>query len=427
MSDHNLAKLDQIEHIVVLMLENRSFDHMLGFLSMPQDRGGRARSEVDGLKISDDQKIEYDGKVYAPQPLSDEHLSFLWDPCHAYKCVQQQLANNNRGFVENFATHHHQLVKESPLSDPGLIMGYYTAGQLPVYDNLAEQFCVCDRWFCSMPGPTIPNRLYALAGTSDGEVDNPPTAIPFRSFDLKTIYEFLPPGLGKHFADDVSSLLYFKKYRKIKTLTNVLSDNTKSFLQLAKQGKLPALSWVDPNFAAWPPGSKAGNDDHPPSSVQQGQILVGEIYNALLQSPKWNKTLFVVTYDEHGGFYDHVVPPQNAVDKWPHLQSYGLRVPALVISPWIGRRSVSHEVFDHTSILKTILLRFCRQSEGSIPHMSERVEAATPLSVLFTERQARNDCKPAPRVSTFRSGAVKSESTDFQDLMRALREDSLME
>lgn len=210
-------------------------------------------------------------------------------------------------------------------------------------------------------------------------------------------------------------------------MVNVLSANSKSFLQLAKKGELPGLSWIDPDFAAWPPGSKSGNDDHPPSSVRQGQKLVGKIYNALQRSPKWDKTLFVVTYDEHGGFYDHVIPPKNAKDRWAHLRRYGLRVPALVISPWVGKRVVSHEIFDHTSILKTILLRFCRRSNGSIPHMSKRVDAATPLSVLLTEKRARKDCKPAPQVSTSRAMAPESASTDFQDLMRTLREDALSE
>jgi phospholipase C len=154
---------------------------------------------------------------------------------------------------------------------------------------------------------------------------------------------------------------------------------------------------------------------------------VREIYNALLQSNKWDRTLFVVTYDEHGGFYDHVIPPAAEDDGWPHLNRYGLRVPALVISPWIGKRTVSHEVFDHTSILKTILLRFCRQPDGSIPHMSKRVDAATPLSVLLTENVARKDCRPAPRVVPFRTKAFKSEPTDFQNLMQALQQDALSE
>jgi len=429
MADYNLDKLDQIEHIVVLMMENRSFDHMLGYLSLPKSKGGKARSEVDGLKETAEQTIAYQGKIYSPQRLANDYLAFPWDPCHDYKCVQKQLANNNRGFIEDFAENHHQLVEELPLTDPSLIMGYYTASQLPVYDNLAEQFCVCDRWFCSLPGPTLPNRLFAMAGTSQGEIVNPKIAVPFQSYDLKTIFEYLPEGMGRHFAGDIPTLLYFKQYRKMKPMMkavlNVVIDSTPSFIQLAKTGKLPAVSWVDPNFAQFPPGSKTGNDDHPPSNVHKGQTLVGEIYNALLRGKKWDRTLFVVTYDEHGGFYDHVIPPNAEDDGWPHLNRYGLRVPALVISPWIGKRTASHEIFDHTSILKTILLRFCRQPDGSIPHMSKRVDAATPLSALLTEEVARKDCKPAPRVSAFRSAGLKSEPTDFQELMRAMQQDAL--
>lgn len=425
MSTNNLEKLDKIEHIVVLMLENRSFDHMLGFLSLPESKGGKGWNEVNGLKETDKHTNEYNGKVYMTKPLDDNYLSFPWDPCHDYKCVQKQLSNNNGGFVENFAQHHHQLVKEINLTDPGLIMGYYTAKQLPVFNNLTDQFCVCDNWFSSMPGPTIPNRLYALAGTSDGETDNPPTAIPFRSFDLKTIFEYLPQGIGMHFTSDVSTLLYFTNYRKkIRIMFNAFLDNMGSFFQLAKKGKLPPVSWLDPNFAAWPPGSKEGNDDHPPSDVQRGQSLVSDIYNALLVSEKWDRTLFVVTYDEHGGFYDHVKPPETE-DDWPHLQkSYGVRVPALVISPWVGRRTVSHTIFDHTSILKTILLRFCRDKAGKIPHMSKRVDAAVPLSMLLTEDNARQDCKPAPKVTSFRDTEFESVTTDFQELMRTLQEDA---
>lgn len=131
-----------------------------------------------------------------------------------------------------------------------------------------------------------------------------------------------------------------------------------------------------------------------------------------------------MTYDEHGGFYDHVKPPETE-DDWPHLQkSYGVRVPALVISPWVGRRTVSHTIFDHTSILKTILLRFCRDKAGKIPHMSKRVDAAVPLSMLLTEDNARQDCKPAPKVTSFRDTEFESVTTDFQELMRTLQEDA---
>jgi len=191
MSAYNLEKLDQIEHIVVLMLENRSFDHMLGFLSLPESAGGQGRSDVDGLKDTPAYQNEYEGKTYTPQPLGDDYLSFKWDPPHSYKCVQKQLENNNGGFVENFAKHHHRTIKELELKDPGLVMGYYTANQLPTFDGLALQFCVCDRWFSSLPGPTIPNRLYSIAGTSNGNTESP-SLVPLTKYEINTVFDYLP-------------------------------------------------------------------------------------------------------------------------------------------------------------------------------------------------------------------------------------------
>ena len=126
------------------------------------------------------------------------------------------------------------------------------------------------------------------------------------------------------------------------------------------------------------------NDDHPPSDIRKAQKLVAEVYNLLLESPVWDKTMLVICYDEHGGFYDHVAPPE-AKDDFPHLTRYGVRVPAIVVSPWVAEQSVSHTVFDHTSLIKTILLRFCRRPDGSIPSISLRTDAATDLSCLLTE------------------------------------------
>jgi phospholipase C len=429
MSAENLDKLDKIEHIVVLMLENRSFDHMLGFLSLPASKGGRGRSDIEGLKDTDEYRKkfrnEYQGKIYAQHPLANDYLHFQWDPCHEFECVQKQLDNHNGGFVENFAAKHHQIVKDVELKDPGLIMGYYTASQLPVFDKLAQQFCVCDRWFSSLPGPTIPNRLYAVAGTSDGKTESP-SLVPLPKYEVKTVFDCLAErGTSwRYYCHDVAMLWFFEKYARMRlkrmvSFTDDPVDNIKKFYELAKEGDLPAVSWIDPDFATVIGYSHDGNDDHPPSNVQNGQNLVRTIYNALLKSPRWDKTLFVMTYDEHGGFYDHVEPPV-AEDDFPHLRRYGLRVPGLVISPWVGKQTASHEIFDHTSIVKTILLRFCREN-GGIPHLSKRVDNATPLSVLLTEAKPRRDCKEVP---VYRSGRItrkfEAEETDLQKLMKAL-------
>ena len=151
----NIERLQKIDHIVILMLENRSFDHMLGYLSLPESAGGRGRTDIDGLTGADDQVNAYDGDIYTPQPLHD-YLSFPWDPPHDHRYVVKQIAHNNGGFVEQFAKHHKQLYKHIPLEDPGLVMGYHTADHLPAFDQLARQFCVCDRWFSSCQGPLSP-------------------------------------------------------------------------------------------------------------------------------------------------------------------------------------------------------------------------------------------------------------------------------
>jgi phospholipase C len=162
----------------------------------------------------------------------------------------------------------------------------------------------------------------------------------------------------------------------------------RNFLDDAKDGKLPAVSWIDPNFVdvsfIGPAGS---NDDHPPSDIKAGQELVLKTYAALVNGPKWRKTMLVVTYDDHGGFFDHVHPPA-AKDDRPAFRRYGVRVPAFVVSPFTPRASVSSVVYDHTSIIKTILLRFCAKS-GRIPDMGARVANANHLGATLSLAQAR--------------------------------------
>lgn len=377
----NLERLQEIEHIVVLMLENRSFDHMLGYLSLPESAGGRGRSDIDGLTGAPDQFNAYDGDIYTPQPLHG-YLSFPWDPPHDYKYVVKQIARNNGGFVEQFAKHHGQLYKRLPLEDPGLVMGYHTADHVPAFDQLAAQFCVCDRWFSSLPGPTFPNRYYALAGTSRGYVQDPDVNDP-APVDLKIVFDYMPKGSWSTYFHDTATLWLFKTHRDV--FNRRTTRKFAEFRKHAMNGTLPSVSWIDPYFYVV---SDRSNDDHPPSDIRKAQRFVAEVYNLLWESPTWNKTMLVIFYDEHGGFYDHVVPPE-APDEFPKLARYGVRVPAIVVSPWVAEQSVSHTVFDHTSLLKTILLRFCRQPDGSIPSLSLRTDAANDLSCLLTEDTPR--------------------------------------
>jgi phospholipase C len=378
-ADPTEANLQKINHIVVLLMENRSFDHMLGYLKL---EGGVA---VDGLDAG--MSNTHEGATYKVHHLRSTKLRKAQDPDHSGKGVAEQLANANGGFVSNFAR---TRVGETP----GVVMGYHNGADLPVYDHLAREYAVCDRWFCSVPGATWPNRLYAVAGRAAGSKDNRQNPI----YDLPSFPRQLDAAKKSWFwyahehvgtlrlTDSRYRLGHFNRFRYFDRRTLGVG---KSFIEHAAAGELAAVSWIDPNFVDFDLLGPAGsNDDHPPSDLRAGQDLVLKLYNAVAGGPQWKKTLIVITYDEHGGFFDHV-PPPAAPDDRPAFRSYGPRVPAIVISPWIKRGTVSSTVFDHASIIKTILLRFCKRADGRIPDLGARVNGANHLGGLLTLGQAR--------------------------------------
>ena len=379
-ADDTAANLKKIEHVVVLMLENRSFDHMLGYLSL---EGGR--SEIDGLKAGMSNK--HKGNTYRIRHLQRTALTKPEDPCHGGACIAEQIDNGAMdGFVSNFA-------KSRPQAPHvGLVMAYYNGSDLPVYDHLAREFCVADRWFSSVPGATWPNRLYAVAGHAAGSKDGQRVPI----YDVPSFVRHLEKSKvsWRWYSHDVGTLRFSDSEFYTGYLARFAYFDRRSFLAPrnflddAAEGKLPAVSWIDPNFVdvsfIGPAGS---NDDHPPSDIKAGQELVLKLYSALVKSPNWGKTMLVITYDEHGGFFDHVPPPAAADDR-PAFRSYGVRVPALVVSPFTERASVSNVLYDHTSIIKTILLRFC-QKNGQIPDMGARVNAANHLGATLSLPKAR--------------------------------------
>jgi phospholipase C len=370
-----LDDLSKIDHIVVLMLENRSFDHMLGYLRL---EGGR--NDVDGLLASMSNRFQ--GTTYAVHHLGD--TVFEEDPGHDSESVQQQLGNGNGGFVQNFARLYQN-------TNPGKIMGYYNATNLPAYDRLTGEFTICQRWFCSFPGPTWPNRLYATVGHSNGETANRDLPV----YSLATFFRHLDARdvMWKWYSHDISTLRLIDDRYRLGHSDHF--DSMSQFYQDAQEGRLASVSWIDPNYADIGNVSNA-NDDHPPADVVNGQELVLDVCNALINSPRWHQILFVLTYDEHGGFYDHVAPPAAVDDRPGIFRNYGPRVPAIIVCPWVPQRSVSSIVFDHTCIIKTILLRFCRASDGNIPNMGARVAAANHLGALLTEATPR----PRPPVAS---------------------------
>jgi phospholipase C len=364
--DAGLANLQKIDHIVVLMLENRSFDHMLGYLSL---EGGR--DDIDGLR--EDLANDYDGRRYPVHHLGT--TAILDDPDHSASSVDLQLGGGTmNGFVASFAGTLSQRGVE--VRDPGRVMGYYNAADVPVYDHLARQFAVCDRWFSSVPGATWPNRLYAISGRAARSRDDLPHNRPpmynqpsfvrhldahdvtwrWYSFEVGTLrLADARYKLGHHdrFAFFSRENLNWKAALEIR-----MDAFASSFLDDAARGTLPSVSWIDPNFSNFNPIGFQPNDDHAPADIKDGQELVLAVYHALASGPQWDKTMLVIVYDEHGGFYDHVPPPAAPDDNPRTFGRYGVRVPALVVSPWIEPGAVSKTVFDHTSIIKTILLRF---------------------------------------------------------------------
>jgi phospholipase C len=419
------ANLEKVDHIVVLMLENRSFDHMLGYLSLEGGRG-----DIDGLRA--EFSNEYNGRAYPVHHLDTTAVAD--DPDHCADAVDLQLGDGAmNGFVASFAkTLSDRGVRDV---DVGRVMGYNNAADLPVYDHLASQFAVCDRWFSSIPGSTWPNRLYAVSGSAAGSRDDLPLNLPplyhrpsfVRHLDAHGVswrwYSFETGSLrlvDRHYRLGYHDRFAFFSHTVLNWKTRIersIDPRTPSFIEDAARGALPSIAWIDPNFSNFDPIGFPPNDDHAPADVSDGQDLVLAVYHALATSPQWERTLLIVVYDEHGGFFDHVAPPEAADDDPEVFGRYGVRVPALIVSPWIEPGSVSHALFDHTSIIKTILSRFCPGAlrpprgrdatpalspPGAPRYMGLRVAQANDLGELLTLGAPR----PAPSQSSLIDGAV---------------------
>lgn len=337
------------------------------------------------------------------------------------------MQDGSKGFVKNFAAtrvdkHGNPIeLEQEYLKVP---MGHFGAEHLPVYRHLAHNFCVCDTWHSSIPGDTWPNRLYSLAGRDGPSIGNQPGPLgrllrlirrlpkigkiadaPIFEVDAFTHqldepqwrwYSHDPATLraaDKHYRNfhrlNRDNFTYFDRTR-VSPLTEGLETaivTHDSFIDDAAKGELRDVSWIDPNFVDLSVFDPNSNDDHPPSDVQAGQALVLELYEALALSPDWEDTLLVITYDEHGGFYDHVPPPPvNDSSGYP---TFGVRVPALVVGPRV-RKFVSHQLFEHTSLIATILRRFAADPEAALGAMPERVRRAPHLGMLL-EAEPRTD------------------------------------
>jgi phospholipase C len=332
------------------MFENHSFDQMLGCFCRrhPKLEGvdpGKPRSNRDST-----------GREYFQRPSDDATVDP--DPKHDLGDVRAQLKHGNAGFVVNYET------TGADQDQRQQIMDYFRPGSLPALHQLADHFTICDHWYSSVPGPTWANRFFVHSGTSMGRVMMPEgwhqAPHLYLGYDQDTIYDRLNEQhiRWRIYHGDVPQSLLLSHQREIRNAIHYrwLDEFFKDVA--GQEAAFPDYVFIEPNFFHFP-GEQPQNDDHPPHSTKPAQALLARVYNAVRQNEAlWNSTLLVVVYDEHGGFYDHVSPPAaNAPDR--HLTEYtfdryGVRVPALLISPWVDQR-VLDTVFDHTSLLKYLI------------------------------------------------------------------------
>jgi len=317
-----------IDHIVVLMMENRSFDHYLGWL--PHADGRQA-----GLRYGDDAGVAHETYRLAPEFQGCGRP----DPDHSYEGGRVEY---NGGRCDGWLR---------AGDNDRFAIGYYTKQDLAFFGKAAPKWTIADRYFCSIMAPTYPNRVYQHAAQTDRITNT------LELSTLPTIWDRLEEaGLeGGYYWSDVPFLaLWGAKYLP-------LSRSFSQFIADAAAGTLPHVSFVEPRFL----GAEFGlsGDDHPYADIRNGQAFMNRVYQAVVTSPAWSRTLLVFNYDEWGGFFDHVPPPTAAIppaDAAAGNQDgrLGFRVPCMVVSPFARRRHVSNLVMDHTSILRMIEWRF---------------------------------------------------------------------
>jgi phospholipase C len=334
-----LPRRSGIQHIVVVMMENRSFDHLLGWL--PGADGRQA-----GLSYRDANGVSHSTFALAPT-IGFQGCNNL-DPDHSWEGGRVQY---NNGAMDGWLR----------ARSDRFAIGYYERADRPFFNELAARFTTCDRYFCSIMAETFPNRFFFHAAQTPSLHNVPPLSGFTEPQTMPTIWDRLAAAgvSGRYYFSDVPFLaLWGDKYLPI-------SRPYAAFLLEAATGLLPAVSVIDPRFLD--EGSGTSGDDHPHADIRVGDAFLSQTFRAVASGPKWANTVFIVTYDEWGGFFDHVAPPRsvaaNAVDP-PDASGnvlLGMRVPTVIASPWTRAGSqprISSELFDHTSILKLIEWRW---------------------------------------------------------------------
>jgi phospholipase C len=317
-----------LDHVVVVMMENRSFDHYLGWLDGADGRQW-------GLKYRDRNGVRRSTFPLAPDFQGCGHP----DPDHSYEGGRVEL---NGGACDGWLR---------TGDNDEFAIGFYTKKDLAFLGAAAPRWTTCDRYFSSIMAETFPNRFHQHAAQTDRIINS------FEVSALPTIWDSLAAaGLdGRYYFSDVPFLaLWGTKYLSI-------ARPIAAFLADAAAGTLPAVSFVEPRFLGEDLGTSA--DDHPHADIRNGQAFLNLVYEAVTRSPAWPRTLLVINYDEWGGFFEHVAPPTAPIPPAEQVAGntdglLGFRVPALLVSPFARREHVSHIVFDHASVLRTIEWRW---------------------------------------------------------------------
>ncbi|KAI9304565.1 phosphoesterase [Cunninghamella echinulata] len=412
---------EKIKNVVILLFENRSFDRMMGWFKYNKEIDGLTGKECNYVNPSDPKSL----KICAT---NNGLLKDPLDPPHGYDAVTHQLTGNPNlpsdsvkkvsmgGFVADFA-------KEFPnIKDNATalhqVMDGFDPSSIPITYELATNYTIVDRWFSSFPGSTLPNRLFAASATSNGEVHTDGWKYP-KGYPQRTIFNNLADAKidWSSYYNEIPSLLVLSKLR-LGSLHHY--KNWSRFKKDAANGKLSPVNFIDPAYFSLAK-CIVENDAHPPSDVADAEKLLKEVYETIRASPQWNSTLFIVTFDEHGGYYDHVDTPLYAPnpdgknftdpdgkDTNFNFDRLGVRVPAILISPWVKKGAVIHEPkgpfensqYEHSSIPATIKKLF------NLPKfLTKRDEWAGTFENAVSLDKPRQDCPlklsdpPAPVVN----------------------------
>jgi phospholipase C len=347
--------MEKIEHLVIFMMENRSFDHYFGALA--RDPLYARAADIEGLNGTFPTYLNLENEEVLPRSLDGTYFGYD-DLPHG---PAPQTANYNNGQLDGFVKsyeldlrkNHPDWTEAQAAEAAKLAVAYYTRDTLPVLYALADNFTVCDHWFSSMLSSTWPNRKYLHSGRRDSDMDTQtlPAFPGFQTTPMWDVFEDTRDSHGnkhtwKNYFTDLPFLAFWYKFAAFHAFHNFTS--IENFVTDCREDTLPTVSIIDPAFSL--------ADDHPTHDVRMGQKFMGLVVDALTNSESWSKTALVITYDENGGFFDHVVPPA-AFGGDTTDTPMGFRVPTVVISPY-SKGAVCHTAFDHTSIMKSIAMRW---------------------------------------------------------------------